>query len=391
MEGVSRRLVVAIAVTIAVAWAALLPRPAAADREADLKALRRAIVESRDRVATYGNEERGLLDALDALDRSIAILTREVTHAAHRAQKARNLLREIESEAAVISGRLEQTRRAMSTRAAALYRAGELGAVRMLFSAESLRDFLSRVYALRLLLVHDAELIARHRSESEALSLAESRARDASVRNEEAAAGLRERSTQLAAERATKQRLVAQVHGDRARERTALVEFETAARALEEMLAGLGASPQRALAAVPGPAFASQRGALRPPVPGSIVGEFGRVVDSEFQTETYRKGVHFEARRGTPVRAVARGRVSFAGWFRGYGRLVILDHGDQYFTISGHLDALRVEVGQAVNAGRVIGTVGETGSLAGPRLYFEVRRGGQPQDPRRWLASRQAG
>jgi septal ring factor EnvC (AmiA/AmiB activator) len=387
MEGVSRRLVVAIAVALA----ALLPRPAAADREADLKRLRRAIVESRERVAVYGSEERGLLDALDALDRSIAILTREVTHAAHRAQKARNLLREIESEAAVISDRLEQTRRAMSKRAAALYRAGELGTVRMLFSAESLRDFLSRVYALRLLLVHDAELIARHRSESEALSLAESRARDASLRNEEAAAGLRKRSTQLATERAAKQRLVARVHGDRARERTALVEFETAARALEEMLAGLGASPRRSLAAVPGPAFASLRGALRPPVPASIVGEFGRVVDSEFQTETYRKGVHFEARLGTPVRAVARGRVSFAGWFRGYGRLVILDHGDQYFTISGHLDAVRVEVGQAVNAGRVIGTVGETGSLAGPRLYFEVRRGGQPLDPRRWLASRQAG
>ena len=387
MEGVSRGLVVAIAVALA----ALLPRPSAADRGADLKRLRGAIVESRERVAAYGSEERGLLDALDALDRSIAILTREVTHAAHRAQKARNLLREIESEAAVIFGRLEQTRRAMSERAAALYRAGELGTVQMLFSADSLRDFLSRIYALRLLLTHDADLIARHRSESEALSLAESRAREASLRNEEAAAGLRERSAQLATERAAKQRLVARVHGDRARERAALVELETAARALEEMLAGLGGSPQRSLAAVPGPAFASLRGALAPPVAASIVGEFGRVVDHEFQTETYRKGVHFEARLGTPVRAVARGRVGFAGWFRGYGRLVILDHGDQYFTISGHLDAIRVEVGQAVDAGQVIGTVGETGSLAGPRLYFEVRRGGQPLDPRRWLASRQAG
>ena len=354
MEGVSRGL----GVVIAVALAALLARPAAADRAADLRHLRGAIVESRERVAAYGSEERGLLDALDALDRSIAILTREVTHAAHRAQKARNLLRKIESEAAVIFGRLEQTRRAMSERAAALYRAGELGTVEMLFSADSLRDFLSRVYALRLLLTHDADLIARHRSESAALSLAESRAREASLHNEEAAAGLQERSGQLATVRSAKQRLVARVHGDRARERAALVELETAARALEEMLAELGGSPQRSLAAVPGPTFASLRGALAAPVAASIVGEFGRVVDHEFQTETYRKGVHFEARLGTPVRAVARGRVGFAGWFRGYGRLVILDHGDQYFTISGHLDAVRVEVGQAVDAGRVIGTVG---------------------------------
>jgi septal ring factor EnvC (AmiA/AmiB activator) len=383
---VSRRLVVAITVALT----ALLPRPAGADREADLKRLREIIADSRDRVAAYGNEERGLLDALEALDRSIALLTREVTHAAQRARKARKLLHEIEAETAVIAGRLEQTRRAMSARAAALYRAGELGTVRMLFSADSLRNFLSRIYALRLLLAHDVDLITRHRSESEALSLAESRARDASLRNEEAVAGLRERSGQLATEQAAKQRLVERVHEDRARERAALVEFETAARALEEMLAGLGGSPQRSRAAVQGLGFASLRGALAPPVAASIVGEFGRVVDREFQTETYRKGVHFEARLGTPVRAVARGRVSFAGWFRGYGRLVILDHGDEYFTISGHLDAVQVEVGQAVDAGQVIGTVGETGSLAGPLLYFEIRQGGQPLDPRRWLASRQA-
>jgi len=379
-----------LGVAVALLLGAGLARPAAADREADLRRLRETILESRERVATYGSEERGLLDALDALDRSISGLTQEVSRAAHRAQQARDLLAEIEIEAAEISARLEAVRRAMSVRAAALYRAGELGTVRTLFSAETLREFLSRVYALRLLLAHDGQLLARHRSESEALVRAESRAREASLRNDEAAARLRERSAQLGAERAAKQRLAARVHGDRARERAALVELETAARALEEMLAGMGRSPRQSPAAAPESAFASLRGTLEPPVAASIVSPFGRVVDREFQTETYRKGVEFAAPLGAPVRAVARGRVGFAGWFRGYGRLVILDHGDQYYTVSGHLDAIDVAVGQAVAAGQVIGSVGETGSLAGPRLYFEIRRGGQPVDPRRWLAAREA-
>ena len=83
---------------------------------------------------------------------------------------------------------------------------------------------------------------------------------------------------------------------------------------------------------------------------------------------------------------MAPGHVRFAGWFSGYGQLVIVDHGDDYFTVFGHLESIDVEPGAAVGLGQQIGAVGETGSLEGPKLYFEVRRGGQPLDPREWLA-----
>jgi septal ring factor EnvC (AmiA/AmiB activator) len=80
--------------------------------------------------------------------------------------------------------------------------------------------------------------------------------------------------------------------------------------------------------------------------------------------------------------------VRFAGWFRGYGRMVIVDHGDRFFTVSGHLDTVRVEAGAAVAPGEPIGTVGDTGSLSGPRLYFEIREGSEAVDPLAWLANR---
>jgi septal ring factor EnvC (AmiA/AmiB activator) len=82
---------------------------------------------------------------------------------------------------------------------------------------------------------------------------------------------------------------------------------------------------------------------------------------------------------------VADGEVRFAGWFRGYGKLVILDHGDEYFSVSGHLDRVLVEIGDRVATADVIGAVGQTGSLAGPRLYFELRLGRQALDPRDWF------
>ncbi len=112
---------------------------------------------------------------------------------------------------------------------------------------------------------------------------------------------------------------------------------------------------------------------------------FGRRVDDEFHTQLFHKGVDFEASLGTPVVAVAAGRVRFAGWFRGYGRLVILDHGDRFFTVSGHLDDIAVAVGDDVRAAQAIGTVGESGSLVGPRLYFEVRQGDEALDPAAWF------
>ncbi|RIK91552.1 MAG: hypothetical protein DCC71_25080, partial [Proteobacteria bacterium] len=203
----------------------------------------------------------------------------------------------------------------------------------------------------------------------------------------EARAQLAERRAELAHERDAKQDLLAAVRSDRARERAALGELEAAARALEEKIASLGeeALPAPVAPAIP---FAQLRGKLLAPVEARVVRRFGREIDAEFHTQVFHKGVDFGAPLGAPVRAVAAGTVRFAGWFRGYGRMVILDHGDRFYSVSGHLDALRVENGASVAAGEVIGTVGDTGSLSGPRLYFEIREGSQAVDPLRWLAPR---
>jgi septal ring factor EnvC (AmiA/AmiB activator) len=364
------------------------PAPAAGeDREQELARLRRAIEESRQRVADYEKQQRGLLEAIEALDQSAAYLTSEVTRAQRGAERARTRLARIQTEAAALTAQLALTRQAMRVRAVALYQAGNVGALRLLFAAGGLREFLARVRALRVLLGHDADLLARHRAESEALAGAEARAREQVRVQAEAEQRLRERSRELEAERGEKHSLARRVHADRTSERAALVELEKAARALEETLARLGAEPSPARPPSPGEGFAGQKGRLAAPVPGPVAQPFGRVVDADFGTATFRSGVVFEAELGTSVRAVAPAVVRFADWFRGYGRLVILDHGDRYFTVSGHLGELAVEVGDSVEAGEEIGTVGDTGSLSGARLYFEIRQGSQPLDPGDWLAS----
>lgn len=369
------------------AWLILLllgAAPARADRDGELAGLRELIEERRDRLARYEREERGLLDALDAIERTAELLARDVTRASARALSAQAALLEAEAEAEDVATRLAEIERAMARRARSLYRAGQLGMLPVLFAADGMQDFLARVQLLRRLLDQDAELLARHRAESLALIASREKAAGAAQERETAREAFQARSGELAAERERKRRLVSALRGSRARERSALAELETASRALEETVASL---PDAAGAgrAPGGPDFASLQGRLPYPVHAQIARDFGRVVDSEYQTETFRKGVDFDAPLGTPVRSVAAGRVRYAGRFRGYGNTVILDHGSDYFTVSAHLSRIDVELGAEVAARAGIGAVGDSGSLSGAHLYFEVRHGAEPLDPERWL------
>lgn len=355
------------------------------ERARELEAVRRAIEERRERVDAFERRERGLLETLEEMDRAATRLAREGARARSRAEQARKELAELAGREVEIAGRREQTRRAMSARAAALYKAGEAGPVRVLFSAGSLQEFLSRSRALRILLDHDRALLERF--EADTLELASTREALAATaaEGEHARALAFARGREVTAERRGKRAILSAVRKDRAVERAALQELEAAALALEETLRSLRGrdrAPRRPAGSV---AFAAREGDLMAPVDAPIARGFGRVVDEEFRTETFRKGVDFAALAGDPVRAVAAGEVRFAGWFRGYGRIVILDHGEGYFTVSGHLDRVDVTVGDAPDEGEVLGTVGDTGSLSGPRLYFEIRRGAEPLDPARWL------
>jgi len=99
----------------------------------------------------------------------------------------------------------------------------------------------------------------------------------------------------------------------------------------------------------------------------------------------YKNGVRIKASAGTPIMAVYGGKVVYAGWFRGYGNMMILNHGNSYFTILAHAEDLFKKKGEKVNGGDVVATVGESGSLAGPGLYFEIRHHSSPLDPLKWL------
>ncbi|PKM43635.1 MAG: hypothetical protein CVV05_12225 [Gammaproteobacteria bacterium HGW-Gammaproteobacteria-1] len=126
--------------------------------------------------------------------------------------------------------------------------------------------------------------------------------------------------------------------------------------------------------------FAQMRGKLPWPARGRIVERFGSTRLGSLQWQ----GVVIGAKEGLPVRAVSHGRVAFADWMRGYGYLLIIDHGGGYMSLYGHNQSLHKDVGDWVSAGDTIATIGSSGGNDRSGLYFEIRRDGKPQNPSRW-------
>ncbi|MEN8762338.1 MAG: peptidoglycan DD-metalloendopeptidase family protein [Thiogranum sp.] len=160
----------------------------------------------------------------------------------------------------------------------------------------------------------------------------------------------------------------------------------------EQQLQELVSSLQELLVDIPADAtraqpFSTLKGKLRWPTRGRLAKRFGARRGSGGLTW---RGVMIEAAEGGDVRAVSQGRVAFSDWMRGFGLLVIIDHGDGYMSLYGHNQALYKEVGEWVDSGEVVALLGASGGQTASGLYFELRHKGQPINPVRWCAGKPA-
>ena len=202
-------------------------------------------------------------------------------------------------------------------------------------------------------------------------------------------------TTALASLRTQKANTVKAIQSQRQEFEAAAAQLERTARQMRNLLAELErrrraeTDKARAEGRSPQPYtgdFARGEGRLEWPVRGEIIGHFGTEVHPKWGTQTMNNGIDISAPIGTPVHVVARGRVDYVSEdFGTYGQMVIVNHGDGYYTMYGHLSSIGVGNGVEVAPGQLIGYSGDTGSLKGPILHFEVRKASQSLDPERWL------
>ena len=136
---------------------------------------------------------------------------------------------------------------------------------------------------------------------------------------------------------------------------------------------------------IPSADVRAYRGALGWPVDGKLLEHFGRQRNAKFATYTMNNGWRIGANPRTTVRAVFQGTVLFSQWFKGYGNLIILDHGNRVVSLYGNVVSPAVAVGDRVTTGQPIAGVGESEDAGGGSLYFEIRQDNRPEDPQKWL------
>jgi len=314
----------------------------------------------------------------------------------------RKLTRQEETFEKELAATMEEVRRArealrlqtelLAWRLREIYKYGRTNSLEFLLSSESFAQLLSRFRYLALVADSDRNLMQgfdRERlqlEESEA-KLRNQLARVSALRNEK-----EKEKRNLLLLKKRKGEVAKQIQDERKSYEEAAKELERTAARIKAVLEALEKRRQEELAKkIPTPQwmaypeFEKNRGVLNWPVSGSIVGKFGNNTHPRFGTTTFNPGIDISAPLGTDIRAVARARVDYSSWLAGLGNCVILNHGGGYYTIYAHASEVFVKVGQEVSTGQVIGKVGDSGSLKGSCLHFEIRRGKQALDPGAWL------
>jgi murein hydrolase activator len=387
----------------------------------ELKEIKDQIKGYKDRLERTKKRERNVVQDLEESDRLLQQKRRELqaNERNHKlqAEKHASLVKQMEE----LTGQLQAREEYLHTRLRALYKQGRVAYLPFLLSASDLTDFFRRVRFTVKLVEHDADLLQQHRGNLEALERTRRSVKARSEQLQRARVQVAAKQEEIEQERLKKNKLLTKIREEQGTYEGAMQELEEASKRLMALINQLEQQRKQALArearerrlrqqqqrqqqergaptpSVPAPPveryadgngrFAKLRGQLAWPISGRLISSYGKTKHPTFNTYTFNKGIGISAAPGSDFRVVEAGQVLYADWFKGYGNLLIVDHGDSYYSLYAHASELLVQVGNRVKRHQVVGKTGEGGSLNGAALYFEIRHQGKPENPLEWLAN----
>jgi septal ring factor EnvC (AmiA/AmiB activator) len=363
----------------------------AAAHNRDLEGIKKKIETEKKGLSRLKVKESSTLDSLGKIQGELEKRNKEIKLANAKLSSLAGELRVKQAEAKRLADSAAARLALLQKRAAALYRWQRAGSPLVVLNGDvSLTGVMQRRHYLTAALSFDRELLAKLEDETQQQIVLR---RELSQKQEELAEQkqvLGNAQQAIRREAQKKQVLLSSLRREKQTRLRALQQMEAAAKRLEKMMEEIArralAKPRELPSAPsPGSGLEAMRGRLEWPVRGQITAPFGKFKHPEFTAEILRKGIDIATPMGEEIRAVEKGRVVYADRFSGYGRMVIVDHGERYYTIYGHLSEILKKTAEAVNRGEVLGRAGDSDSLAGATLYFELRKDGHSLDPVPWL------
>jgi septal ring factor EnvC (AmiA/AmiB activator) len=375
-------------------------------KQAELDALKRRLQALQQEYRNTQAHRREAADELRAFEQAISATVRKMRELDDERQRSQGDLRSIAHRAETTAARMREQQGALAASLRAAYRRGHGDALKLILEGADPNQTARQLRYLGYVSRARQGVIASLRADQATLVELEREASQEAARLRQLQAAREAEQTRLLADKRARERMLATLSAQIQKQRREIARLQRDERTLTQLVQRLDRLTQQAAraraaaqrAAKPdsgsrqpaaasqtpahsGRSFSALKGRLRLPVAGELSNRFG----APRQGGTSWKGLFIRARQGAPVQAVAAGQVVFAEWLRGFGNLVIVDHGEGYMSLYSNNESLYKQVGERVQAGDAIAAVGNSGGQPETGLYFEMRHQSRPVNPLLWV------
>ncbi|MGQ9708074.1 MAG: murein hydrolase activator EnvC family protein [bacterium] len=321
-------------------------------------------------------KEKTSLERLELLHEKIAITERLIRQLTSQIERQNQEINELNAQLAVIIEQQQKSRQQLNRRLVNIYKYSKIFPLQAFLTSTSLPELYRRIINLRLVSRSDHRLILQLIELNEKIVAQRNAILAAKVNAEHLEADAEQHRATLLRDREEEGAILARIRTEKATKAAITTELQTAAERLKTLISDL--QSRMSYDSEEKHYLEKNKGKLPWPVSGSIIASFGIQSHPRYRTRINNVGIDIKVKEVSPVKVIADGKVSYADRFIGYGNLVIVDHGSGYFTLYGNLTTVGTVVNALVSAGTTIGIVDDY-------LHFEIRKDGQPLNPKDWL------
>lgn len=350
------------------------------------KITREKIATEEEKVAAFSRKEMEVIEGLNEIDYGLNQARLKSRTLAQETQALAMKNASVRESKEILAEQMAQAQSYSGQRLNALYRMHMIGRLDIAGAPSSVFDFVLTQNAMKRVVQSDLQVLETQDRDLAELSRLDAQLAQQVVEKRDLEAELNLQIRIKEKETIKKEAILYEIQRKKNLSQAALLSLKASASDLNDKMSVLD---QQVLPPVEDPlggsSFSRQKGLLRIPVQGQIVSGFGTFQNGDYKSFTFQSGIDIKVERGEPVRSVFKGEVLFAQWLKGYGNLMIINHGDNYYTLYAHVEEFFKKKGEAVDTGEVIATTGDTGSIKGLCLHFEVRHHGKPVNPMQWI------
>ena len=351
------------------------------DEQKELQALKKKIALQEKTISMEGAKESTVLKHLQKIETQLKLKERELTIYQLNYKVNQKKILSLVQRYKKAEQKLKNQEKILGLRLRAMYKEGPVYPLKIMFSSNNVTDLLQKIKYMNLIARQDSELLYEYKQKLDHIkedkrTLFETRAK---IKHLEEKAKLKR--NEIERTKTIKSKFLKNIKKKKSLNIKTRKELVVASDNLNNLIKKLLVK----LVSGEGLEISDKKGRLKLPLNGPILNKFGRKRVKEYNSYIVYNGINVKATKGTHVKAIFDGKILFAGELEGYGNLVIVGHGDKYHSLYGHLDDINVSVDRIVKTGEIIGLSGDSGSLEGEVLYFELRRNGKPIKPLPWF------